>query len=275
MDIATPLGLLIAFGALFASWRIVGCGARELIDLPMLLLVTVSSFGLAVASSNLRGLASIPQVLSQLRQCGATDSPALVRIVVALAHMARIEGMLSLERLLPDIKNAFLRRGVELVVDGKPSQVIREILETEMLAYYQKAATVGRFFSCLGGIAPSLGVVFAISSLMSSVPKADTPEKLGAVLVSSISAVLYGLIIRCFVSVPIANRIRAFADDQIATHSMLIEGIIALHASETPSTIQDRMTAFLLHDHRRRDNFTRRPRFEMDGRVSVSGGRVS
>ncbi|MDH7603117.1 MAG: MotA/TolQ/ExbB proton channel family protein [Armatimonadota bacterium] len=245
MSIAALLGLFLAAGALIANWRLNGCCSKDLTDLPALLLVTVGASGAAIASSNVRTLSSIPRALSHLRSGDSRDPAALVRMIVSLAQLVRVEGLLSLERILPDMGSGFLRKGIELVLDGKPSHVIREILETEMLVSYQRLIAVEGFFQTLGFLAPSFGAVASVSSLSTNLSHVDAAGKLSSAVASSLCGVLYGLLLRSFICVPVSRKLRSTAEEELIAQTMLIEGVLSLNGSENPRTVQDRMSAFL------------------------------
>ncbi len=275
MDFTTLLGLFVALSALIVGWRFAGYWSGELVDLPVLLLVIAGSFGTAVASSNMRTLASIPGVLRKVWSGTYTDPTSLIRTMVALARLVRVEGLLSLERILPDIPNKFLKRGIELVIDGRPSQVIREIMEAEMLASYQRLIAVENFFNTIGYLAPSFGAVATVSILSANLASIEEPGKVSSAVASSLCGVLYGLLLRTLVCVPIGRKLRVTAEEELITHAMVVEGILALNASENPRILQDIMSAFLSREGSRGFPATQRPLAETQARTGSFQRRAS
>lgn len=68
-----------------------------------------------------------------------------------LAQKARKNGLLSLEKELEQIGEPFLRKAVQLAIDGFETNKIREILEIEMAYISERHRSGAAFFSKLGG----------------------------------------------------------------------------------------------------------------------------
>ncbi|MGQ9784002.1 MAG: motility protein A [Armatimonadota bacterium] len=222
-----------------------GCNLKCMWNPSALLLVVFGGLGGAVAVSGVHTVSSIPRVLRQVCVRGGTDMLALARTLLAFARVARVEGLLALERLVADIGNSFLRRGIELALDGTSCEDIRGILETETYAAFRRLVAAEDFFRSLGFFASSFGVIATTSSLVVNLRSVTSPEKMGTIIASSLSGLLYGLIFKTLVCSSLAHRIGAHAEEELFANTMLIEGVVALRAGEAPRHIYERMVGFL------------------------------
>lgn len=253
MDLASVLGLFIAWVALLIGMQMAGCNLKCVWNPPALVLVVLGGLGGAVAVSGVQTVTSIPGVLRQVCARSGTDMLALARTLLAFARVARVEGLLALERLVADVGNSFLRRGIELALDGTSCEDIRGILETETYTAFRRLVAAESFFRSLGFFASSFGVIATTSSLVVNLQGATSPEKMGATIASSLSGLLYGLVFRTLVCASLANRIGVRAEEELFANAMLIEGVVALRAGEAPRHIYERMVSFLTEGHKWRN----------------------
>ena len=169
----------------------------------------------------------------------------VIEAVVRFATTARKEGLLSLENELATLDDPFLRKGIELVVDGTDSELIREIMQTEIECQAERHREGARLFMTMGGLAPTLGVTGTVMGLIHMMAKINDPSTMGPAIASAFLATLYGVASANLLFLPIANKLTARSRQEHGVREMILEGLLALQAGETPIAIQQRLQSFL------------------------------
>lgn len=245
MDIATVLGLVLAWGALFASLLLEGGSIRELINIPAFVLVVFGTMGATVTGTSPKTLASIPLVVRSAIKSTPMDPVAIIQTMVEFARKARKEGILSLEAASQEVDNPFLRKGIMLIVDGTPSVMVREILETEVVGMQERHKLGETVFTSLGGFSPTLGIIGTVMGLINMLARLSEPGKMGHAIASAFIATLYGVSLANLVYLPIASKLRANTAEEVVCREMIIEGVLSIQAGDNARTVETRMLAFL------------------------------
>jgi chemotaxis protein MotA len=245
MDLATVLGLLLAWGALLVSLGLEGGSLRDLFNLPALVLVIFGTFGASVVGSSMKTVISLPEILRNSWVRHDLDPSELIEILVGFARRARMEGILSLEEAASRLDNKFLRKGVELVVDGTPSVMVREILETEIVAMQERHKVGETFFTTMGGFSPTLGIIGTVMGLIGMLAKLSQPGKMGHAIAAAFTATFYGVVLANLLYLPIAAKLKSRTAEEVVACEMVIEGILSIQAGDNPRIVETRMSAYL------------------------------
>ncbi|MCD6352238.1 MAG: flagellar motor protein [Armatimonadetes bacterium] len=245
MDLATVLGLVLAFGAILGSVVIEGGHLRSLVNVPAAMIVFGGTFGAAMISSPLSLVIRLPVILKNAVLGHLMEPRAAIAQILELATLARREGVLALEAQLADIPDPFLRKGIELVVSGTDPEVVREIMETEMATQAERHKMGAKLFLTLGGLAPTLGVTGTVMGLVHMMEKLDDPSKMGPAIAAAFIATLYGVASANVVFIPIGNKLTARSQQETFVREMMLEGILGLQAGLSPMIIEEKLKAFL------------------------------
>ena len=245
MDLATVIGLILAWGAVLAALILEGGALSELFNLPAFLLVVFGTIGATLVSTSVRTIMSVPSVLRSTVRSNEIDLSENIDTVVDFARRARRDGVLALEEAAMRVDNKFLQKGIELVVDGNPSIVVREILETEVVAMQERHKVGETVFTTLGGFSPTLGIIGTVMGLISMLAKLSEPGKMGHAIAAAFIATLYGVAFANLLYLPIAGKLKSKTAAEVVAYEMIIEGVLSIQAGENPRMVETRMSAFL------------------------------
>jgi len=245
MDIATILGLLLAWGAVFLSLQLEGGHIHGLINSAAFVLVIGGTIGVTTICMPIKQVIQLPKVLCQAFFGKPLDPIKMMSAVAGYAIRARRDGVLALEEEAKQSDNAFLRLGLELIVDGTPSEMSREILQTELDAMALRHQSGESLFSTMGGFCPTLGILGTVMGLVHMLANLDEPGKMGGAIANAFIATLYGVGFANLIFLPIGNKLKARSQQEIATYQLAIEGILAIQAGESPREVAARMRSFL------------------------------
>lgn len=245
MDIATIIGILVAWGAVVASLALEGGSMKDLFNLPALVLVVFGTFGATIIGSNIKTILTLPSIVKNAIVRDSIDQIAAIDILVLFARKARMQGILSLDAEAVKIRNRFLRKAVMLIVDGTPSVMVREVLETEIVAMQERHKVGETFFTTLGGFSPTLGIIGTVMGLINMLTRLNEPERMGHAIATAFTATLYGVIMANLFYLPIASKLRARTNEEVVTYEMIIEGVLSIQSGDNPRIVEMRMASFL------------------------------
>jgi len=245
MDFATILGFLIAWGALLVALAMEGGKVSDLLNPSAFILVVGGTMGATIVAFSMKQIRGLPAIVRKAFFCKDTDLMRIIAIMVTFARKARKDGILALENESKHIDNKFLKMGIRLVVDGTPSEMVREILETEIVSLQERHKVGENIFATMGGFAPTLGIIGTVMGLIHMLSSLDQPGKMGPAIASAFIATLYGVGLANLVFLPIGAKLKTRTAEEIIAYDMMVEGILSIQAGDNPRMVELKMLAFL------------------------------
>lgn len=245
MDILSILGVIIGFAALIGGNFIEGGSIYSLINGPAALIVLGGTFGAAMLQTPKQSLRRALKIFSWVFRPPNHAFDVGVSQVVAWALAARKEGLLGLEHLAESEPDRFARKGLQLLVDGNEPEVIRRVMETELLIDEQRDQDAIRFYESMGGYAPTIGIIGAVMGLIHVMRNLADPEQLGPGIAVAFVATIYGVALANLLFLPIANKLRMCINERSQYRELMIEGIIAIADGENPRAIEMKLNGYL------------------------------
>jgi chemotaxis protein MotA len=172
----------------------------------------------------------------------ATDQ---IQTLVSLAERARKEGLLALEAQVKAIEDPFLKRGLQMGIDGTDPEELRAVLESEISAKKAEDKVAAKFMTTMGGYAPTIGIVGCIVGLMNVMGSLSNPEALGPMIAAAFVATLWGVMAANFWFLPMGAKILRVSELQAAQMELLVEGITEIQAGTSPRAVRLKLTALI------------------------------
>ena len=246
MDILTVGGLLIGWGALIASVILDGGSMSGFVKLSPFILVIFGSVGAASISMTMEDLLQVPGVLKKAfinkRKMAHAE---IVQTLVRFSQASRREGLLVLENEANKTDDLFLKKGLQLVVDGVDMNNLKAILETDITTLKHRHKIGEEYFMKLGGFGPTLGIIGTVLGLVHMLSNLSEPGTMGPAIASAFIATLYGVSSANLLYLPIANKLKTLTDEEVLEKRIILEGLIALQAGENPTIIEERLLSFI------------------------------
>src|SRR3954471_24134226 len=241
MDSATPIGIVIAFAAIFGSMVMEGGNPAAIISPPAMMLVLLGTFGAAMASGLLKDATGMVSVMKGAMMAKTHTADEVITQVVGFAEKARREGLLALEEAAKDIDDPFLKKGIELAVDGTDPEELRDILENEIASMKSRHKGSAKFFEAMGGYSPTLGIIGTVLGLVHVLENLSDPSKLGHLIAGAFVATLWGVMSANIMFLPFGKRIMAVAGNEAARMELVIEGVLAIQAGANPRVVATKL----------------------------------
>jgi chemotaxis protein MotA len=246
MDPATLIGFAISLLALLAFMILEGADPMSLLFLPAIVLVIFATFGAALSSFTMADMKKMPAWF-KMGALPAKVPPASSQIatLVSLAEKARKEGLLALEAQVKEIDDPFLKRGLQMGIDGTDPEELRAVLEGEIAAKKAEDKVAAKFFNQMGGYAPTIGIVGCIVGLINVMGNLNDPETLGPMIAAAFVATLWGVMAANFWFLPMGAKILRVSELQAAQMELLVEGITEIQAGTSPRAVRQKLTALV------------------------------
>lgn len=174
------------------------------------------------------------------------DYLATIELLVSLSDRARKDGLLALEDTLVDISDDFLRKGLQMVVDGSDPEVIKRTLHIQIEEMQSRHDQNIATFNFFGKVAPAFGLIGTIIGLVALLGNiGGEPAAIGRGMQTALVTTLYGAIIANLLVLPIANRLKEMDTDEVRYYYIILEGIVAIQSGDNPRILKDRLLFFL------------------------------
>jgi chemotaxis protein MotA len=246
MDFATPLGIVLAFLAIMVGSVMEGGDPMVLLFPPAIVIVVGGTLGVGIAGQRLKDLGGIGKAtIAVLKPSGSVDSAATVTDLMAYADVARREGLLALEEKAKAVDDPFLRRGLELVIDGTDSDEVRDALGQEIEAQRERHKVAAKFYADLGAYAPTIGIIGTVLGLAHALHGLDDPAGLGHSISAAFMATLWGVLSANVMYLPLAAKLKRCSAVEVAHRSLVIDGVLSIQAGVSPRAVGERLKSHL------------------------------
>jgi chemotaxis protein MotA len=244
MDIATILGVISAFGLVCIA-IFMGGGIQLFINIPALMIVVGGTLGATMINYPLRDVFGVSKVVKKALLARNTSVAELIKRFIAFAQKSRKEGILALENEIKEVNDDFLKKGVQLAIDGLEPQEISDILETEVDFVRSRHQLGAEIFSTMGTFSPALGMIGTLIGLVQMLQTMDDPSKIGPAMAVALLTTFYGSIMANIVCLPISGKLRTRSKEEVLTKEMAIQGIVSLSNGDNPRILEQKLQAFI------------------------------
>lgn len=244
MDLASILGLAMGVG--FVLFGILSGGSLALfINIPSIMIVVGGSVGATLINYPLSDVIGVAKIVKKAFLHTEESPIGVIDILVSFAETARREGILSLEQKAAGIDDEFLKKGINLAVDGTEPEYIKEIMETETNYIAERHKVGAGIFDSMGAYAPAFGMVGTLIGLINMLAKMDDPSSIGPSMAVALITTLYGAFIANLICLPIAGKLKARSASEILIKELCIEGIMSIQSGDNPRIVEGKLKAFL------------------------------
>jgi len=244
MDIATILGIIIAFGALYATINIEGAHVEALLLPGPMLLVLGATIGVGIATGTFKDFLTAVKALPRaFKGVSGPKTNDVIAKIVGYAEMARSQSLLALESAVAEEPDPFIAEALQNIADGTDADEIRITMEDTIATTISGRRVAGKWFTTLGGYAPTIGIVGTVVSLTHVLENLEQPETLGPLIAAAFVATLWGLLSANFIWLPIGGRLTRLAEVEYERMNMITEGMLAVQAGSPTHIVEERMRA--------------------------------
>jgi len=245
MDIATIIGLIVGFiniilGIIFAK------GNPLLFwDIPSVFITIGGSFCSLLISNPLGRILGLWRVARHAFFPPKYSPNELIITLVSFSEKARREGLLALEDDLDELDDQFLRKGIQLVVDGTDPELVRRIMETELENIQARHDEGKKLFDDWATYAPAFGMIGTLLGLVLMLVNIEDKSAIGPGMSAALITTFYGAIMAYLVFYPISAKLGYLNNQEVLMKLIMIEGTLSIQSGDNPRIVKDKLVSFL------------------------------
>lgn len=244
-DILSVVGLVLAFVALLVGAVLKGAGLSALWSSAAFMIVFVGTLASILVQTPLHVMMRAMHIVRWVAFPPALQSEETLKQFLDWSVVARKQGLLGLESLVESVTDDFLRKGLQMLVDGGEPEEIRSIMEVELEIRETVDLRAAKVFEGMGIYAPTLGIIGAVLGLMAVMQNLADPSKLGHGIAAAFTATIYGIGLANLFLLPMANKLKTAIQAQSQSRAMIIEGLIAIAQGENPRNIETKLQGYM------------------------------
>lgn len=244
MDLATILGLLLSFG-LVISAMMSGGSIMTFIDIPSAMIVLGGTLGATLVNYPLPVVLKLMKVVMKAFFAKAPSPDTVIDQFMDYANRARREGILSLEPVVKSLEDAYLKKGLQLTVDGLEPSAIEAIMEAEISSREARHGQGVELVLALATYGPALGMIGTVIGLVQMLQNMSDPSAIGPAMAVALITTFYGAVIANLVFSPLAGKLKLRSKEEVNIMEMQLEGIVAIARGENPRIIQEKLSSYL------------------------------
>ncbi|MFH2001068.1 MAG: MotA/TolQ/ExbB proton channel family protein, partial [Planctomycetota bacterium] len=157
----------------------------------------------------------------------------------------RREGLLALENKLESLEDPFLTKGIRLIIDGFPTETVRDILEIDADQSSARHIMGKSIYDSMGAAAPAFGMIGTLVGLVQMLQNLDDPSKIGGGMAVALITTFYGAVMSNMVFLPLAGKLAQREKEEQLIRQIIIEGVIAIQAGDQPQLVEEKLKSFL------------------------------
>jgi chemotaxis protein MotA len=247
MDIATILGIILFIGMVVRAitWHEGMAGLKPFINAEAFLIVIGGTFCALLVNYDLKQVLGTFKVLKKVLSTTGEDTSQLVATFVSLSQKAKKEGFLALENDVKGLNNDFLKRALQMVIDGADQEFIRNMLETE-IGFIRERHKVGReIFNALGTYAPAFGIIGTVTGMIMMLNSISDVEEVPRRMALALAAAFIGLGGGYLIFLPMAGKLNRRSEEELLVKEIIIRGVLLIQSGATPSLVEANLKAYL------------------------------
>jgi chemotaxis protein MotA len=242
VDLASLVGIMGALALIVISMLMSG-QLGMFVNIPSVVIVVGGTIFAVMAKYGLGQFLGAIKVAGKSFKFVSTDPVELINEVVGLADEARKGGLLSLEG--KEVSNDFLKRGIQLLVDGHEPDVVKTLLSKDKSKAEERHAVGSSIFANMAEMAPAMGMIGTLIGLVAMLANMDDPKAIGPAMAVALLTTLYGAIIANAICQPMADKLALRAAEEAMIKSLVIDALIAIQNGQNPRVIDGMLRNYL------------------------------
>jgi len=248
LDIASIIGIvagicLIIYGIVSGDSGVAALG--DFIDSQSVIITFGGTFTSVLTCYTLKDYINNLKGFTRIFKAPTLDVTGMITSIISLSNVARKEGLLALEEAANEIDDEFLKKGILLIVDGTDPELVRGILETEMMSIEERHKKVIGFWENIAAMGPAWGMIGTLIGLVNMLKHLDDASAIGPAMAVALLTTLYGSMLANWIGTPAANKLKNLNGEEMQLKEVMIEGLLSIQAGENPRVIEEKLKSFL------------------------------
>lgn len=242
MDLGSLIGIVLGFGVVGYA-MVLGGGVGMFVDAPSILITFMGSIFVCMMKFNIGQFFLAFKVAGKAFMYKSDTLDDLIIKSVELADAARKGGFLALE--VAEIPNPFMKKGIDMLVDGHDAEVVRAVMEKDIDLTEERHANAIKVFRALGDLGPAMGMIGTLVGLVAMLSNMSDPKSIGPAMAVALLTTLYGAILANMFAIPIADKLDLRNAEERLSRSLILDGIMGIQSGQNPRIIESLLKNYL------------------------------
>lgn len=249
MDIATIIGILLGFMVITTA-IVAGGGWQIFIHIPSMAITMGGMLCATLIHFSLPQFLGIFSIVKKTIIAKVPSQTELIQKMVNYAAINRRDGALALEQEIPNLDNSFFIKGLQMLVDGRDAEQIRDFMSIEIQYLEDRHSTGKKILEFMGAAAPAFGMIGTLIGLVQMLRSLDSPDAIGGGMAVALLTTFYGALSANLIFIPLAGKLGIYSKAETTAIEMIIEGICAIAQGDNPTIVREKMQAFISQGRR-------------------------
>jgi chemotaxis protein MotA len=245
LDILSIVGLVLALNAILVGAVLKGAGIMALVSAAAFMIVVVGTIAAIFIQTPLPVMRRALKIFPWIMRPPASNGGLLITKIVEWSNTARKQGLLGLEPTIAKEQDEFVKKALQLVVDGSEPENISAVMYVELNMREHADTSAAKVFEGMGIYSPTLGIIGAVLGLMAVLQNLADPSKLGHGIAAAFTATVYGIGFANLFFLPVASKLKAIIHRQTQFREMVIDGMLCIAQGENPRSIEAKLQGYL------------------------------
>lgn len=242
MDLGSLLGIVLGFGVVGYA-MVLGGGVGMFVDVPSILITFMGSIFIGMMKFNLGQFLLAFKVAGKAFMYKGDKIDDLIGKSVELADAARKGGFLALESA--EVPNLFMKKGIDMLVDGHDAQTVRAILEKDIELTEERHTNAIKVFRALGDLGPAMGMIGTLVGLVAMLSNMSDPKSIGPAMAVALLTTLYGAILANMFAIPIADKLDLRSNEERISRTLILDAVMGIQDGQNPRVIETMLKNYL------------------------------
>ncbi|MFT6193764.1 MAG: chemotaxis protein MotA [Cognaticolwellia sp.] len=247
VDLATLIGIFGAIGVLVVAMFLAG-DISMFVETQSVLIVFGGSILVVLANYNLRQFFGIGKIIAKSFIFKLETPEELIEKSVEMADAARKGGFLALEEA--EISNAFMQKGVDMLVDGHDADVVRTTMQKDIDLTTERHETGSNMMMALADVAPAMGMIGTLIGLVAMLSNMDDPKAIGPAMAVALLTTLYGAFLANVIATPIASKLKLRLAEEKMNQELVLDAVLGIQDGQNPRVIEGLLKSYLAESKR-------------------------
>ncbi len=244
MDKGTLIGIGACLGLVIVS-MLMGGGVMAFISIPSLLIVLGGTIAATLVNFPMGDVITVMKVTKKVIKEEIMPSSKYIDQIVDISKKARTNGLLAIEEDLNNVEEDFMKVTLQHVVNGTEDEDLSKIMDAELALMTRRHKIGQKMYSAMGTYAPAFGMIGTLMGLIQMLQNLEDPAAVGPGMALAMVTTFYGAILANLFFLPMAGKLKQRSEQEIQFKEMLLMGILAIQAEESPRVIQNKLVTYL------------------------------
>ena len=249
MDIATIIGILLGFMVITTA-IVAGGGWQIFIHIPSMAITMGGMLCATLIHFSLPQFLGIFSIVKKTIIAKVPSQSELIQKMVNYAAINRRDGALALEQEIPNLDNSFFIKGLQMLVDGRDSEQIRDFMSIEVQYLQDRHSTGKKILEFMGAAAPAFGMIGTLIGLVQMLRSLDSPDAIGGGMAVALLTTFYGALAANLIFIPLAGKLGIYSKAETTTIEMIVEGICSISQGDNPTVVREKLQSFMSQGRR-------------------------